>query len=85
MYPTIKTFGELFSRISQTKETFIITKTLDLKPSIVSITKSLPEIIKLLKTILAFRKLFLCEVRSVNSSFIVSENEIRKVILNMDE
>ena len=48
-----------------------ITKTLALKPGIISTTKSLPKIIKLLKIILALRKFFLCEERSVTSSFIL--------------
>ena len=48
-----------------------ITKTLAPKPGIISTTKSLPKIIKLLKIILALRKFFLCEERSVTSSFIL--------------
>ena len=47
-------------RLSEIFNTHFInaTKTLDLKPSIISTTKSLPEILKLLKIILAFRKFF---------------------------
>ena len=53
-------------------ENFInITKTLDLKPSIISTTTSLPEIIETFKDHLVLRKNFLCEGRSVSSSFIL--------------
>ena len=48
-----------------------ITKTLDLKPSIIPTTKSLPEIIETFKDHPSVKKIFLCEGRSVSSSFIL--------------
>ena len=47
-----------------------ITKTLDLKPSIISTTTSLPEIIETYKDYPS-RKFLLCKGRSVSSSFIL--------------
>ena len=65
---------------------FNITKTLDLKPSTIPITTSLPEIIDTfkdhpsIKKILSFRREE-CQLKFHS----VSENEVRKVILIMDE
>ena len=53
-------------------ENFInITKTLDLKPSIISTITSLPEIIETFKDHPSIKKIFLCEVTGVSSSFIM--------------
>ena len=55
------------------KEYFInITKTFDLKPSIVSTTASLPEIIKTFKDHPSVKTFFLRAGRSVSSTFILS-------------
>ena len=107
----IKTFGELLSRISQTKETFLtkfsekdcivsddrrlseifnthfisITKTLDLKPIITSTNKSVPEIIETFKDHPSIKKIFSLRREECQFKFhYVSENEVRKVILNVD-
>ena len=60
-------------RLSEiSNEHFInITKTLDLKPSIISTTTSLPEIIETFKDHPSIKKYFLCKGRSVSSSFIL--------------
>ena len=63
-----------------------ITKTLDLKPSIISTTTSLPEIIETFKDHPIIKKIFSlrrgeCQFKSHS----VSENEVRKVIQNMNE
>ena len=47
-----------------------ITKTLDLKPSIISTNKSVPEIIETFKDHPSIKKIFFQEGRSVTSSFI---------------
>ena len=85
MYPTVKTFRVLLSRICETKETSItklwfqkrtikflmievseilkkyfikVTKTLDLKPSIISTNKSVPKIIETFKHHPIIKKIF---------------------------
>ena len=63
-----------------------ITKTLDLKPSIISTTKSHPEIIETLKDHPSIKKI--CSLQREECQFkfhSVSENEVRKVILKMDQ
>ena len=63
-----------------------ITKTLDLKPSIISTTTSLPEIIETFKDHPCIKKNFSLRREECQFKFhSVSENEFRKVILNMDE
>ena len=63
-----------------------ITKTLDLKPSIISTTISLPEIIETFKDHPSIKKIFTFLREECQFKFHpVSENEVRKVILNMDE
>ena len=63
-----------------------ITKTLALKPSIISITISLPEIIETFKNHSSIKKRFSLQREECQFKFhSVSENEVRKVILNMDE
>ena len=48
-----------------------VTKTLDLQPSIISTTTSLPEIIETFKDHPSVKKYFLSKGRSVSSSFIL--------------
>ena len=61
-----------------------INKTLDLKPSIVSTTTSLPKIIESFKDHPNIKKMF--SLRKKECQFhSVCENEVRKVILNMNE
>ena len=50
-----------------------ITKTLDLKPGIISTTTILPEIIETLKDQSSIKEIFLCEGGCVSSSFILWE------------
>ena len=68
-------------------EDFInITKTLDLKPSIIPTTTSLPEIIETFKDHPSINNFFSLRGEECQFKFhSVSENEVRKVILNMDE
>ena len=65
---------------------FNITKTLDLKPSIIPITTSLPEIIETFKDHSSIKKILSFQREECQFKFhSVSENEVRKVILIMDE
>ena len=68
-------------------EDFInITKTLDLKPSIIPTTTSLPEIIETFKDYCSIKKLFSLRKEECQFKFhSIIENEVRKVILNMDK
>ena len=77
-----------YRRLSEIfNEHFInITKILDLKPSIISTTASLPEIVETFKDHPIIKNFF--SLRSGEFQFTfhsVSENEVRKVILNMKE
>ena len=75
-------------RLSETfNEHFIkMTKTLDLKPSNISTTTSLPEIIEAFKDHRSIKKIFSLRREACQCKFhTVSENEVTKVILNMDE
>ena len=63
-----------------------ITKTLDLKLSIISITTSLSEIIDTFKDHPTIKIFFSLRREECQFKFhYVSENEVRKVILNVDE
>ena len=63
-----------------------ITKTLDLEPSIISTTTSLPEIIETFKDHRSIKKIFPLRRGQCQFKFhSVSENEVRKVILNMNK
>ena len=63
-----------------------ITKTLDLKPSIISTTTSLPEIIETFKDHPSIKKISSLQSEECQFKFhSVNENEVRKVILNMEE
>ena len=63
-----------------------ITKTLDLKPSIISTTWSHPEIIQTFKDHPSIKKIFSLQREKHPFKFHpVSENEVRGVMLNMDE
>ena len=63
-----------------------ITKTLDLKPSVISTTTSLPEIIEAFKDYLGIKKIFYLRREECQFKFhSANENEVRKVILSMDE
>ena len=63
-----------------------ITKTLDLKPSITSTTISLPEIIETFKDHPSNKKIFFLRREKCQFKFhSVSENEVRKIILNLNE
>ena len=63
-----------------------INKTLDLKPSIISTTTSLREIIETFKDQPSIKKIFSLQREKGQFKFhSLSENEVRKVILNMDE
>ena len=63
-----------------------ITKTLDLKPSIIPTTASLPEIVETFKDYPSVKKIFTLRREECQFKFhSISENEVRKVILNMDE
>ena len=63
-----------------------ITKTLDLKPSIIYTTTSLPEIIEAFNDHPSIKKIFSLQREECQFKFhSVSENEVRKVTLNMDE
>ena len=75
-------------RLSQIfNEHFInITKTLDLKSSIISTTTSLPEIIETFKDHPSIKNIFSLRREECQFKFhSVSENEVRKVILNIYE
>ena len=75
-------------RLSQIfNEHFInITKTLDLKSSIISTTTSLPEIIETFKDHPSIKNIFSLRREECQFKFhSVSENEVRKVILNIHE
>ena len=62
-----------------------VTKTLDLKPSFISTSKSLHKIIEFLKIIPAL-KFFLCRGRRVSVQVLFcNSNDVKKVILIMDE
>ena len=62
-----------------------ITKTLDLKPSIFSTKKSVPEIIETFKDHPSIKQIFSFEREKCQFKFhFVSENEVWKVTLNMD-
>ena len=63
-----------------------VTKTLDLKPSIIPTTARLPEIIETFKDYPSVKKIFTLRREECQFKFhSISENEVRKVILNMDE
>ena len=63
-----------------------ITKILDLKPSIISTTTSLPETIETFKDHPSIKKFFSLRREECQFKFhSVSENEVRKFILNLDE
>ena len=63
-----------------------INKTLDLKPSIISTTTSLPKIIETFKDHPSIKKIFSLQKKECQFMFhYVCENEVRKVILNMNE
>ena len=63
-----------------------ITKTLDLKPSIISTTTSLPEIVETFKDHPSIKKIFSLRRGECQFKFYsVSENEVTNVILNMNE
>ena len=63
-----------------------ITNTLDLKPSIIPITTSLPDLIETFKDHPSIKKIFSLRREECQFKFhSVSENEVRKVILNMDK
>ena len=63
-----------------------ITKTLDSKPSISPTTTSIPEIIETFKDHPSIKKIFSLRREKGQFKFhSLSENEVRKVILNMDE
>ena len=90
MYPTV-IFEKDFivsddRKLSEIFNTYFIniTKILDLKPSITSSNKSIPEIIETFKDHPSIKKIFSlrreeCQFKSHS----VSENEVRKVLLNM--
>ena len=62
-----------------------ITKTLDLKPSIVSTNKSVPEIIETFKDHPSIKKVFSLRRMEFQFKFhFVSENKVRKFVLNME-
>ena len=62
-----------------------ITKTLDLKPSIISTNKSVPDIIETFQGQPSIKKIFSSRREESQFKFhSLSENEVRKVILNMD-
>ena len=62
-----------------------ITKTLDLKPSIISTNKSVPDIIETFQGQPSIKKMFSSRREESQFKFhSLSENEVRKVILNMD-
>ena len=62
-----------------------ITKILDPKPSIISINVSLPEIIETFKDHPSIKKIYSIRREECQFKFhSISENEFRKVILNMD-
>ena len=95
LYSTIKTFGEVISSIPQTWETSLTNLWFQKKTAqflmiedylrfLIHILSMLLKLLKLLKIVPAFRNFFLCEERTFKFHS-VSENEIRKVILNMDE
>ena len=75
------------SEIFNTLRFFInITKTLDSKPSIISTNKSVPEIIETFKDHPSNKKIFSLRREEFQFKFhSVSENKVRKVILNNDE
>ena len=63
-----------------------ITKTLDLKPSIISTTKSLSEIIETFKDHPSIKKFFSLRREECQFKFhSISESKVRKIILNMNE
>ena len=63
-----------------------ITKTLDLKPGIISTTTILPEIMETLKDHPSIKEIFSLRREVCQFKFhSVRENEVRKIILNMDE
>ena len=63
-----------------------ITKTLDLKPSIISTTTSLPGIIETFKDHPRIKEISSLRRKACRFKFhFVSENEVKKVVLNMDE
>ena len=74
-------------RLSETFNTHFINinKTLDLKPSIISTNKSVPKIIETFEDHPSIRKTFSLRKEECKFKFhSVNENEVRKVILNMD-
>ena len=63
-----------------------VAKTLDLKPSIILTTTSLPKITETFKDHPSVKKIFSLRREECRFKFhSVSENEVRKVISNMDE
>ena len=63
-----------------------ITKTLDLRPSIISTTKIIVEIIETFKYAPRIKNFLSLRIEECQFKFYsVIENEIRKVILNIDE
>ena len=63
-----------------------ITNTLDLKPSIISTTTSLPDLIETFKDHPSIKKIFSLQREECQFKFhSVIENEVTKVILNMNE
>ena len=63
-----------------------ISKTVDLKPSIIPTIASLPETIETFKDHPSIKKIFSLQREECQFKFhSVSENEVRKLILNMDE
>ena len=74
-------------RLSETFNTHFINinKFLDLKPSIISTNKSVPKIIETFEDHPSIRKTFSLRKEECKFKFhSVNENEVRKVILNMD-
>ena len=69
------------------KKHFInITKTLELEPSIISITTSLPEVIETFKNRSSIKETFSLQKKECQFKFhSVNVNEVNKAILNMDE
>ena len=74
-------------RLSGIFDTYFIniTKTLDLEPKIISTNKNVPKIVETFKDHLSIKKFFSLRREGYQFSFYsLSENEVRKVILNID-
>ena len=74
-------------RLSRIFDTYFIniTKTLDLEPKIISTNKNVPKIVETFKDHLSIKKFFSLRREGYQFSFYsLSENEVRKVILNTD-